>query len=275
MSPIRQIDGSNFLDSYRLWNSIQGIKSPERLRTLMTHAGVVFHDPNTRNFISEPVVGITGFGGIPVCWGTETPPDHIALGHLPGQSFVPRSLVVACEDMMGFGGFCTYLNPRDNTPSIMVDSMISQGHTSTAHSIVINFMVLGVSLAAESELNCQRDIIHLARVTEARTLAQSHPPVVVQYPEMVWMYQNVYAHVEHVIGQAADRPPGASDLDLHEATNLIFPAAKGTVFILTGSVRNLQKLVSLGTDPGKENEVKRVLDLIKLSMAGLFPRLFS
>ena len=63
--------------------------------------------------------------------------------------------------------------------------------------------------------------------------------------------------------------------DALEALNLMYPASKATAFLLTGSLRNFQKLLGAEEDPGKEVEFRGLLSRIRTPLARLWPELFQ
>lgn len=275
MAAYRILDGAKFIDCYRLWRASFGVSNEDRLRSLLSAGGVKFFDDSDGLYVSRPSVGIIGIGGIPVRWSDTLPENRVGLSLYPGESVSLEHIRLAHIDMMGWGGFCTYLNPKDVSTREMVKIMTDAGHISTAHMVTINVMVLGVSTAVENEFNSQRDLIHLARLTEARTMSQKSPSVVVLYPELVPLFENVLRNTRDLVKEKEDI--GNTVLarnDYLEATNTAYPAAKATMFILTSSLRNLQKLVPALSDRGKEEEYKRILALMNDSLASIWTDLF-
>src|SRR5829696_2239882 len=108
----RILDGAKFIDCYRLWRASFGVSSEDRLRSLLIAGGVKFFDNSGGLFVSRPSVGIIGIGGIPVRWSDTLPPNQVELSLCSGESVSLERLRVAHIDMMGWGGFCTYLNPK-------------------------------------------------------------------------------------------------------------------------------------------------------------------
>jgi hypothetical protein len=62
--------------------------------------------------------------------------------------------------------------------------------------------------------------------------------------------------------------------DRHESRNLVFPAAKATLVLVTGSLRSLQKLVGAIDDEGREVEYRRCLSALGEVLHALHPALF-
>jgi hypothetical protein len=57
--------------------------------------------------------------------------------------------------------------------------------------------------------------------------------------------------------------------------NFAYPAAKGHIGYLSGSLRNFQKLVSQRNDPGKELEYRKILNLLNDQLVILVPEMFN
>src|SRR5262249_14511883 len=120
--------------------------------------------------------------------------------------------------------------------------------------------------------NGQRDLVHLARLTEARTGAQADPPLAVLDPREVPLFRAAMDHTRALLAALPADDRAASDR--HEARNLAFPAAKATLVLVTGSLRALQKLVSAIDDEGREVEYRRCLAALGEVLAALHPSLF-
>ena len=272
-SIVKKIDGVRYIKAEKLWESIHGLEPSERARALMASGGVRFFDEE-QFLIAEPTVSVIGFGGLPVIWSDETPQDQIELSLTKGASFHPSGVGEAFSRMMGIAGFCTYLNPKDISALDMSEKMRDLNHFSAAHTAIINLLILGASTAVENEFNCQRDLIHLSRLTEARTASQSLPSVVVLYPEFVDLFRAVYKETVRVLDGFARSETHYGRGDFLEARNVVFPASKATLFIISGTLRNLQKLVPSLSDGGKEEEYKRIIAKMNNTLAILFPDLF-
>jgi hypothetical protein len=136
----------------------------------------------------------------------------------------------------------------------------------------VTLLLAGLSTAVENELNGQRDLVHLARLTEARTAAQGDPPVCVVDARDVPLFRGVLDATRATLSMLPgdDRAPA----DRHESRNLVFPAAKATLVLITGSLRALQKLVSAIDDEGRELEYRRCLTAINDVLSSLHPSLF-
>ncbi len=270
----KKINSVRYINAEKLWGSIEGLEANERARALMASGGVRFFDAG-QFLIAEPTVSVVGFGGFPVVWSDETPQDQIELSVTMGAPFHPSAVAEAFSRMMGIAGFCTYLNPKNISALGMSKRMKDMHHFSSAHTVVINLLVLGASTAVENEFNCQRDLVHLSRLTEARTASQSLPPIVVLYPEFVDPFRKVYKEIVRILDEIPRSKVHCSRSDFLESRNIAFPAAKGTLFIISGTLRNLQKLALSLSDGGKEEEYKRIIAKMNNALAILFPDVFS
>ena len=236
-----------FLSLESAFEAIAGLPLHDRLEALLVAGGCRFHEPG---LVALPAVRCVGVGGLPV-----TCVDPLHLGGVP---FPAASLATAFHAMRGLGGMLTYLNPKDRTPAQMADVLEDVGHGSTRHLAVLNIAVLGLSSAVEHEFATQRDLVHLARLTVARTGAQRDPPLVVLAPEDLDLYRQARDCTRGLRSQAARR-----GRDADESLNNLFPSAKASAVVLTGSLRNLDKLVGQAEDPGKEREYRALLRLLR------------
>lgn len=252
------------------WASAKGVAHRDRLGVLLERAGVRFHDAE-RRFVKAPVARLVAVGGLSLR-------AAFARGvRVEGVDDVgDRRWFEALRDehvaLMGSAAAMTYLDPKDRGASALATVALEKGHASIAHVVTVTLLVAGLSTAVENELNGQRDLVHLARLTEARTEAQSDPPVCVLCEEDV---ENFRALREARQRLFAEREATAMlGLLAHEAVNLSHPAAKATMVLLTGTLRNLQKLVSAIDDAGREEEYRRVLLAVNDALSALHPTLF-
>ncbi len=267
-------NGAKLVELGAAWNHIAGLEPKTRLAALLEAVGVSFHD-DEKTLVRSPVVAVCGIGGLPVCKG---PNDTWLVGASDG-GIALADAVAAQRAMMAFAANMSYLNPRDTDPTAMYEAVIRRRHFSIAHTATINVLFAGHSSAVEHELACQRDILHLARVTVARTSAQSAPPIVVANPELADVVSRVRrATVEAIEAiEAIDqdmRSNRAPSLDFSESVNMLFPAAKASAVLVSGSLRNFQKLLGAVDDEGKETEFRALLRSLQSSLRALWPRLF-
>ena len=79
---------------------------------------------------------------------------------------------------------------------------------------------------------------------------------------------------EHVEGQLLETALCDMDDPDHETRNLLFPSAKASAVILTGSLKDIMKLIALKEAGGKEAEFVSALTLIQDVVGCAFPSLF-
>lgn len=223
----------------------------DRLGNLLAEAGCRFHD-DERRLVAAPAVGLLLVGGVPAA----DFPDI-------------REAARATLRGMGLAATMSYLTAQGSLEETAHRTVAEHGHASVAHVVQVSLLVAGVTCAVENEFNSQRDLVHMARITEARTAVQSRPPVVVPDPSLLDAYRTVLAATDAVRETLS---PG--DRDCLEAANLLYPAAKATAFVVSGTLRNYQKLLAAEGDRGKEAEYRRALGLMRECLAGLWPLLF-
>ena len=252
------MSSERFIDLQALWGATHGVPAAERMRAIFRHAQVDCYDEHAY-WVRTPRVAIVGVGGLPVKLRENQ-------AHLLGQPVTLETLEQQLKEMMGYCGFMSYLNPKDKSPRALTETMLSLGHASTAHAFSLNLLVLGISAAVETELCCQRDLVHLSRVTVARTAAQDDPSFVV-------LDETHLSTLQELRRQTIERLDAIEGS--REARNTLFPASKATMVLITGSIRNLQKLTAARDDLGKEEEYRRLLSAIVRLLTPLSPELFS
>jgi hypothetical protein len=161
--------------------------------------------------------------------------------------------------------FMSYLNPKNKTLSELSDAVLSLKHLSCLHTINISVIICGITSGVEHEISSQRDIIHLSRLTVAKTIAQNAPCLVLNNDKYYQQYKKVLKLTKNVVN---------SSLDDGETRNLLFPSAKASAIMLTGSIKNFLKLVQLKDSGGKEDELVKVLKSLEDILKGIFPELF-
>jgi hypothetical protein len=242
----------------------QGLDVSQRLSFLIAAAGGTFHPADPR-LVTSAGVKLWAIGGLPF--------TALAQAGLP-----PSAAAALSTASMGLAGSMSYLSLPGGTGSGAFDKIaVGMGHTSCAHVVTVSLAVGGVSCACENEFNSQRDVAHLARVTEARTAAQSAPPLVLRHPELLEESQAALRLADELAGRAKDKLKAAGETlaNAREAAHLLFPAAKASAFIITASLRNFQKLLGAIDDEGKEAEYREVLRVIRARLASLWPELFT
>lgn len=100
------------------------------------------------------------------------------------------------RNQMGMTAMFSYLNRRAVPAEEMWEVVAGLGHFSVGHAAHLSFVLVGHSCAVENEINSQRDVVHLGRLTVARTRAQKDPPLVVQLPELLPAYKELRHKVE-------------------------------------------------------------------------------
>ncbi|HEX8699893.1 MAG TPA: hypothetical protein VF815_13705 [Myxococcaceae bacterium] len=261
------VEGVPCLDLARFWSGVQGLAPAKRLRVLLAEAGVTFHDAE-QDLVREPAASLVAVGGFPL----RRHGEGWSLGSLPPDSALLARVREAQRQAMGHAAAMTYLNPRDTAPEVLLDAVLARGHASVAHVASVTLLLAGLSTAVENELNGQRDLVHLARLTEARTAAQSDPPVCVLDARDVPLFRAVLGHARATLSALPGDDRSAADR--HESRNLAMPAAKATLVLVTGSLRALQKLVSAMDDEGRELEHRRCLRALNDALYPLHPGLF-
>lgn len=233
--------------------------SVDRLSCLMDLAGCCFYD-DAQRLVAAPAAKIYAVGGLPVTALAKhgVTPDMVS--ELTGQT-------------MGVSASFSYLSLVSGDTTATYEKVVGEhGHTSVAHTSSVSILVAGVSCAVENEFNSQRDLVHLSRVTEARTAIQSRPPVVVPTPDLAASYARILAFIDQE-REAIEVSKG--DRDRLEALNLMYPAGKATAFMVTGSLRSFQRLLTAEDDWGKEAEYRQALGLIRQPLAVFWPLLFK
>ena len=155
----------------------------ERLARLLRLAGCRFHDGHGDRLVARASARLAAVGGLPV---------HA----LAAAGLGPGEIACLARSTMGLAGAMSYLSLPGGTPESAFQAVaVGHGHGSVAHVASVSLLVAGVTCAVENEFNGQRDLVHLSRVTEARTRVQSRPPVVVPDPSLADAYAAPAAYV--------------------------------------------------------------------------------
>lgn len=256
-SGIRVINGANILPLDGLWNRLEGVDSEERLVTALEYAGCQFHD-DERKMVAGHVIAFAGIGGVPVAYENET-----------NEEIADRiqETIHKTQEIMGSSAAFSYLNSGEKTIIDLYDSVTKLGHFSIAHTVQANIIVAGISEGAELELNLQRDLVHISKITNARTRIQNRPPIVVRSPAHVRAVRVLYGHLQELTDDL--RIDNTSDT--LEVVNGLFPINKATMLMISGDLCNLRKLSQLRNDKGKEQEVRMVADGLYQQLGLLWP----
>ena len=244
----------HFIDLAAVWRSVQSVAPEHRLRAVLKCVGVESHDEEGY-YVRRPVVGLVGVGGLPV----RVAGDPVSVSLLGHTLTSVEDLRQAVWEMYGLSGAFSYLNTGNHQPTVLAERMWQSGHRSGLHAVFANIGVFGVSTAVETEMACQRDLVHLSRVTVARTRCQSNPPFVVRDAALM----DSTKAIRSVALSAA--PPERHD----EYVNALFPVSKATCFMLSGSVKNLLKVCEHSKDEGKEEEYRELLGMIGRQLGSL------
>lgn len=239
------------LDFDQLNNEMNSLKIPayKKLPYIYENMGGTFYDKEKR-LLKGCTVAITGIGGLPI--------------GIKGNEYQILNNDVSLEDIknnlgktLGMSAGMSYLNPYNKTLNDLADKTLSLGHNSIKHSIFLNILLVGLSIGVEHEFSTQRDIIHLSRLTVAKTSAQKHPCLVVNNEKQVELYKNILDFTDKQIESYNDEEKD------WETLNLLYPTAKASMIMISGSLRNIEKLVSLKDSDGKEDEFIDILNKIE------------
>jgi hypothetical protein len=278
----RVVNGVRFIDAAALWRGVDGVALRLKLRELLEAAGVQFWDGAGGWLVKRPTVAVCSIGGLPVSHDASTPPGCVRLG---GQLHPVAQLSNELRSGMGLAGLPTYMNPGGKTAVEMFGVLCSHGHFSVGHGAALSFFVAGLSCAVENELNSQRDLVHLARLTVARTAAQRTPPLVVQHEALVPVFASLRQWTVDnwpPLQPSPSQPDGgippscsgrAASADWNEAAHLLWPSAKAHVAVMSGTLRAFQKLVA-AIDAGKEAEYRYLLRCVNDSLHALLPEMY-
>lgn len=268
--------GLRVLDQTDWWDVAREVPTAGKLRALLQTGGATFYDAEGY-FVKTPMVALVAVGGLPICASDRS--LHLRLGDLKVPMALEK-LRAALRSQMGMTAMFSYLNRRGHEPEEMWKVVAKLGHFSVGHTAHLSFVLVGHSCAVENEFNSQRDVVHLGRLTVARTRSQKDPPLVVQRPELLPVFKDIRKQVQAaILSKVAEREKMESkDIsigDWQEALYIGWPAAKAHVAILTGSLRNLQKLVTSIDDDGKETEYRALLWQIAVACHLLLPDMFE
>jgi hypothetical protein len=260
-SGLRVINGVNILPLDGLWHKLEGVASEDRLVTALEYAGCQFHDDEQR-MVASHVIALAGIGGIPVAYENET--DEEIADRI-------QETIHKTQEMMGSSAAFSYLNSGEKTIVDLYDSVAKLGHFSIAHTVQANVIVAGISEGAELELNLQRDLVHISKITNARTRIQNSPPIVVRDPAHAPVLKALYSHLQEVTDDLRTDNSG----DTLEVVNGLFPINKATMIMISGDLSNFRKLGQLRNDSGKEQEVRMIADGLYQQLGLLWPEIIK
>jgi hypothetical protein len=268
---VREFGGVRFVSLPAVGAAMAGAPPADRLVRLLRGCGAGFHPPPYDRFVAEPVVALAGIGGLLFDWQPADPAHTVRLHGLTGPlglDALRRALRAGC----GASALFTYLNPRDRPLPELGDTALRLGHRSVLHAAAINVLLAGHTNAVEHELSSQRDLVHLSRLTVNRTAAQSDPPLRIVDARLLPVADEIMRvtrkHLPTATGVSADgvSADGVS-ADALEYRNALFPGAKASAVLLSGTVRNLLKVAAAAMD--KEAELARLLRPVSAHVTAL------
>lgn len=235
-----------------------GLKSYQKLPFIYEQMGGEFYDTE-KQILKGSTVGVISIGGFPV----ELSHDGklMVLGKETTISEIKEHLYKT----VGMSSFMSYLNPKNKTLGELSEAVLALKHLSCLHTVHISVLLCGITSGVEHEFSSQRDIIHLSRLTVAKTVAQNAPCLVLHNEKYYDQYKKVLRLTQDVVSNSPDDA---------ETRNLLFPSAKASAIILTGSVKNFLKLIQLKDSGGKEDEFITVLKSIERVLQKIFAEVF-
>lgn len=260
-SGLRNINGINVLPLDGVWRYVGEVPADEKISSFLEYSGCGFHD-SRRKFVAKHAIALAGIGGLPVAYEQDTD-DEIRLRI--------NDRLAESRLMMGSAAAFSYLNVGEKSIQQLYDAVTKLGHFSIAHAVQANFVIAGISEAAELELSLQRDIVHLSKLTNARTKVQNQPPIVVRDPKHLPVVQRLYEEVIRSTNELRTDGNG----DTLELVNGLFPVNKATALMISGDLSGLRKLALLRDDNGKERELRDIADNLYGQLAILWPEIIK
>jgi hypothetical protein len=234
------------------------LKSYQKLPFIYEQMGGQFYD-NDKQILKGAIVGLISIGGFPVELSNDG--KLMVLGKETTMAEIKEHLYKT----VGMSSFMSYLNPKNKSLAELSEAVLALKHLSCLHTVHMSVLLCGITSGVEHEFSSQRDIIHLSRLTVAKTIAQNAPCLVLHNEKYYEQYKKVLEVTKNVV---------SASLDDAETRNLLFPSAKASAIILTGSVKNFLKLIQLKDSGGKEDEFVSVLKSIDDLVSKIFPELF-
>lgn len=245
--------GITCLDQSALWEEMAQVPTAARLSAIIQECGGVFHSGSGR-LLKHGAVCLRSFGGMPIVIREDGIPC------VGSSSFTLEDALTASRHMMGFSGMDAYLNPHDRSAEDMFGRLVAvHGVPSAAHLPHIGVFIAGLSVKAELEFCCQRDIVHLSRLTSAKTRAQDNPPILVENESLIPLYAEILRAIPK------DRKGDA------EIMNSVFPMSKCSLLGIDGSLKSMLKLSDFRADAGKETEVRDVCETLHGVLHAMYP----
>ena len=271
---VKVINGITFIDAIALEKSVdKAIPAKDHLKQKMINAGVEFWDA-ANTIVKKPVVGISAIGGFSISLEGDLPPEEINLrmGMMNVGPLPIFAIVNGLRDTMGMQSSHTFMNPNSKSARELYDTTVKFGHASIAHAAALGIVILGLSHKAELELDVQRDLVHLARETSARSICQDEPTLVAMTEKGAEVSATI---LRNITAQLNELKKEGNALDWREERNSLYPLSAAASLGINATVRNLMKLLYDIKSDGKELEYRNILALINDSLHGLFPELFK
>lgn len=249
-----------FLDFNKLNESLnkENISSENKLQSIYEKMGGQLLAPQ---IMSGSRVGICSIGGFPIHLGNE---GQLLLGK---SEYTIEELKTLLYETVGMSSFMSYLNPKNKSLGDIANTTLDMKHYSVLHTITLSVLVCGITSGVEHELSSQRDIMHLSRLTVAKTKSQANPCLVLRDKESLDVYNEVLQSTQTILNK--------NPLNNMELRNLLFPSAKASSIMLTGSLKNFMKLIALKDSGGKEDELIEVLNNLEHALSLIFNELFE
>lgn len=248
-----------FLNLIETFKYLENFPHAERLEQLLRLAGCTFYEPG---LLRSPAVRMVAIGGLPV-----TNAEPLALG---GTIFPIEQVAHSFNETRGLGGALTYLNPKNKSLTELCEQQALEEHFSTAHACYITLGIFGLTSACEHEFDCQRDLLHLQRLTVARTMAQNNPPLVVFLSEHLAAVRAVRSAIQTI--RSGIRSNALTSL---ESANNLWPKSAATAVLVSGTLNNWRKVIAQKYDTGKEIEYRRFLERCEVALFLLAPDMFK
>lgn len=251
-----------FLDFNALNNEMnnKGIKSSQKLPFMYEKMNGKFYD-DEKNIMKGAVVGITAIGSFPVELSDTN--KLMLLGHEVTIEQIKEQL----NKTIGMSAFMSYLNPKNKSLDSIAETTLDLKHYSVLHTVNLSIAIVGLSSGVEHEFSSQRDIVHLSRLTVAKTKTQGNPCLVLRNYKYYDMYKEILKNTKNILEKIEEKD--------NETENLLFPTAKASSIIITGSLKNILKLISLKDAGGKEDEFIEILEKIEGLVKEIYPELLN
>jgi hypothetical protein len=186
-------------------------------------------------------------GGLLIDW-TDGEAAELSFSGMPGK-FTIAELRRSLRMGAGACALMTYLNPHDREFGELAQVALENKHRSILHGVHLSMLIAGNSLAIEQEISSQRDLIHLARLTVAKTRVQDFPPLTIFDHSLLELADKIYGFQALLMRSRIEDSRKVE----REFLNSMWPAAKSSMILVSGSFRNLIRFSESGV--GKEQEL--------------------